>query len=138
MSDIAKYPTAKLAYEKGFIIRGLHSVKRHYYNRYGELDGDVLYMIQAISNGEDVTGFIYDAPTQSTLQKWLREVHNIFVNVDIDPDIYNSKVNYYALVKNCDPNSKSLGLILLDGFSIYQSYEDALEEGLFEALKLVK
>ncbi len=141
MSDIVQFQTAKLAYQKGYtrLTVGIPytSVKKHYYNRDGELDGDVTYMIQAISNGEDVTGFIYDAPAQSTLQKWLREVHNILVTVDINPDLYRGRANYCADVKNCDPNSDSLGLRLLDGFSLHQSYEEALEEGLYQALMLI-
>lgn len=139
--DLVKFTTAKLAYEKGYnrLTYGIPhtSIQRHYYNRDGELNGDVTYMIQAIVNGEDVKGFIYDAPAQYVLQKWLRDKHNIFVTVDIDPDLYKCRTNYCADVKNCDSNSDSLGLRLLDGFSLHQSYEEALEEGLYQALKLV-
>lgn len=68
------------------------------------------------------------------LQKYLREKHNIYVSVHFDsysPDV----PEYYAVVKSI--SSKNMGERLLDGFTLYSNYEDALEEGLFESLKLI-
>ena len=68
------------------------------------------------------------APTQSLLQKWLRDVHMIFVNPNYD-HIRNdgsSYVKYGVMTKSS--NSK-------EGFD---TYEQALEVGLLEALKLIK
>ena len=59
-------------------------------------------------------------PTQSLLQTWLREIHNIFVNVD---------VNYcYKIYYKDELNSKS---------GDFHNYEEALEYGLQAALKLI-
>lgn len=79
----------------------------------------------------------YSAPTQSLLQKWLREVHNIHFHIyhgnnrkwcidiyDISPSIQE---DYCAGLLN-QPNE----------FINYKTYEEALEKGLQEALKLIK
>ena len=70
----------------------------------------------------------FSAPTQSLLQKWLREEHNIFAyclpcehnkgwywQITIFPE---DCITDFELEKN-------------------KSYEQALEDGLFEALKLI-
>lgn len=69
---------------------------------------------------------VYSAPTQSLLQKWLREVHNIFVGVELIETKYGA-----AVCRTTD------GSLLLDGFTTTKTYEEALEEGLLEALKLI-
>jgi hypothetical protein len=111
------HQTAVLAKEKGYSTRS----EPYRYNKDGELT-----LLEGIN-----------APAQSELQDWLRDEHAIFVTVDIDPDVYNGKINYSADVKNCDKNSDALGIRLLDGFTKYESYEEALEEGLLQALNLI-
>jgi hypothetical protein len=67
--------------------------------------------------------FKNDLPTQSLLQRWLREVHNIDINMAKDSlDIYHCSV--YNNLTVCNPL-----------FS--RQYEEALEKGLQEALKLI-
>lgn len=66
------------------------------------------------------------APTQSLLQKWLREIHFILVE-----PIYNTNYNYFDLVIF---NGSSH---LSHHFKAFNSYEEALEEGLQKALKLI-
>jgi hypothetical protein len=68
----------------------------------------------------------YSAPTQSLLQRWLREEHNIYVEViicNLLDKIYEYEVSTIG--------SHKLG-------SDFKTYEQALEEGLYEALKLIK
>ena len=69
------------------------------------------------------------APTQSLLQKWLREEHYIIVWVY--PAI---RLNGY---QGCIQKKNMVGknIILTHKF---ETYEEALEQGLFEALKLIK
>ena len=67
---------------------------------------------------------VYSAPSQSLLQKWLREKHNI--EVYIIPWIYNNKTVYDFFV-NYEGESRA-----------YSTYELALESGLLEGLKLIK
>lgn len=69
-------------------------------------------------------------PTQSLLQRWLREVHNIFVNVKSED--YGSHT--FHLFGDDIPTSK---WVLEDG-EYEDTYEEALEKGLQEALKLIK
>jgi len=68
-------------------------------------------------------------PTQSILQKWLREEHNLEVNaygVRYTGDI---SVTYYTYSVN--------GVTQLRAYKC-DTYENALEAGLLEALKSIK
>lgn len=68
-------------------------------------------------------------PTQSILQKWLREEHNLEVNaygVRYTGDI---KAIYYTYAIN--------GANRLHTYR-YNTYEEALEAGLFDALESIK
>lgn len=62
----------------------------------------------------------FSAPTQSLLQRWLRETHEIDVLVFVE----KTELNKYYLTSF----DKQRWLL----------YETALEEGLYEALKLIK
>lgn len=69
----------------------------------------------------------FSAPTQSLLQKWLREVHNIHITVT---SISQESWQYHIQ----KPKDK-----LGDNYDEdYENYEKALEDGLQEALKLIK
>ena len=68
------------------------------------------------------------APTQSLLQKWLREVHEISIKID---DYYtNSRVRF-------DYNVCELGSQEDNPVGIFETYEEALAIGLQEGLKLI-
>lgn len=68
------------------------------------------------------------APTQSLLQKWLREVHKISIKID---DYYtNSRVRF-------DYNVCELGSQEDNPVGIFETYEEALENGLYQALLLL-
>ena len=65
------------------------------------------------------------APTQSLLQRWLREKHNIHIR------IYRNEDGLDKYTFNFDnPYKRSLNW--------YDTYEKALEAGLLQALKLIK
>ena len=115
---LISFETAKLAKEKGFHIssRGEGMGIRVFIN--GEL-------VNTIFSSKDHI----HAPTQSLLQKWLREVHEISVKID---DYYtNSRVRF-------DYNVCELGSQEDNPVGIFETYEEALETGLQEALKLIK
>lgn len=115
---LISFETAKLAKEKGFHIssRGEGMGKRVFIN--GEL-------VNTIFSSKD---YIH-APTQSLLQKWLREVHEISIKID---DYYtDSRVRF-------DYNVCQLGSQEDNPVGIFETYEEALEIGLQEALKLIK
>lgn len=79
-------------------------------------------------------------PTQSLLQKWLRETYGIDISIDV---VDNSREGYYELVwmKNDirDYNDEecfdSVRRFYHKGK--FRTYEEALEEGLIQGLKLI-
>ena len=82
---VVRYDTAKLAVSLGFedtigVFKG-----KSYYNQEGELNGDVTYELK---NKESKS---IPAPTQSLLQKWLRDEHKIHIFISFHPNIKNSK-----------------------------------------------
>lgn len=74
----------------------------------------------------------YSAPTQSLLQRWLREKHKIYVDAPLA--IYTSQKHswYVAFRRGAE--------VVISGCEeyIYNTYEEALEVGLQEALNLIK
>ena len=114
---LISFETAILAKEKGFHIssRGEGMGKRVFIN--GEL-------VNAIFSSKNHI----HAPTQSLLQKWLREVHKISIKID---DYYtNSRVRF-------DYNVCELGSQEDNPVGIFETYEEALETGLYQALLLL-
>ena len=126
---IVSFEVAKLLKEKGYtdivgVIKG-----KHYYNYKGEVDGDQLDFIKASLKKENLTLVEnYSAPTLSLAQKWLREVHNLEINIQSD------MLGYYMFLVNRD----KLLRVKVEGNNIFQTYELALEQGILEALNLIK
>lgn len=71
----------------------------------------------------------YIIATQSLLQKWLREKHNYCVLVKI----YDDAKYYYEIVWIEDNEAHSQS----DENGYFSTYEEALEEGLQNTLKLI-
>ena len=114
---LISFETAILAKEKGFHIssRGEGMGKRVFIN--GELVNTIF------SSKEHI-----HAPTQSLLQMWLREVHEISIKID---DYYtDSRVRF-------DYNVCQLGSQEDNPVGIFETYEEALEIGLYQALLLL-
>jgi hypothetical protein len=109
--ELIKFKTAKLAKEKGFKVEC-----SDYYDVKGNTNSFEHY-------GEALPYGVCFKPTQSLLQKWLREVHKI--NVYCTPTHYN----YDVWVNNV---IAEIPVPLLMG-----SYEEVLEKGLQEGLKLI-
>ena len=123
------FETAKLAKEKGF-PQEPNRLKIPYYNYKGEFKGDVSdWRIRKYIRGENTSDIEFvSAPTQSLLAKWLREEHNIIVLVDYEgiDGYYYKFYSYKEGNKNYDASDKN-----------YNTYEEAYEIGLQEALKLI-
>ena len=73
----------------------------------------------------------YHYPTQSIAQKWLRETKNLHIEISYSCDKYW----YYDILTI--PNHDLIGLADRP-FIRYNTYEEALENGIQEALKLVE
>ena len=123
------FETAKLAKEKGF-FQETNRLEIPYYNYKGEFKGDVSdWRIRKYIRGENTSDIEFvSAPTQSLLAKWLREEHNIIVLVDYEgiDGYYYKFYSYKEGNKNYDASDKN-----------YNTYEEAYEIGLQEALKLI-
>ena len=132
------FNTAKLAKEKGFNVMCNDFID--IYNEESELMGYIGDNFEEKYNmAEDFIN--YYLPTQSLLQRWLREVHNIEVLVSrIPPEaILASKTSGKSILKNYNCyvwNYNSNPRVLNNG-TFQDVYEEALEIGLQEALKLI-
>lgn len=81
---------------------------------------------------------MFQAPTQSLLQKWLRETHNIHCS-----SWCNASGWAWEIKKT---NGTHISIMNIDGnvegtnpdSGVFDTYEESLENGLFEALKLIK
>ena len=67
------------------------------------------------------------APTQSLLQKWLREKHKMYAFVH--NEIGNNHLFYYYTIKSDNFSTYEIGR--------YKNYEEALEDALVECLQNV-
>ena len=89
-------------------------------------------IIQYNSDSDYAEKFVFAAPTQSILQKWLRDEHKVFVQIEVD-QTYEPKF-CFGLWWYCGDGEWEGGT---DRSDLYYTYEEALEAGLQEALKLV-
>ena len=130
------FDTARMLKEAGFDVpcRGVYVTDRIGYYEFRENDNkktaDDLWW-----NTRDGFQYEYLAPTQALAARWLREVHRIVVDVTFIPPLFDG-VNWQYFIGNMDdmvwegdfePSERK-----------YATYEEALEAGLQEAIKLIK
>ena len=134
---LVSFTVAKLAKEKGFNTPCIY-----YYNKEGELpdryessgsstDTDVPIYLEEFEENFNSKGWVGDvfcsAPTQSLLAKWLREKHKLHIT------IFSSSQQSW-MFRITKPHQKlEEGLYGED----FYTYEEALEKGLYQALKLI-
>lgn len=143
--QLISFETAKLAKEKGFDWgtdclytpkKELLSGRDYDYNGLYQWNKEPYIYIDNIGEVHN----ILSAPTQSLLQKWLREIYEIYIEIEITD---NTKYFYfkYILVTSKDRDYNDLDMI--DSAKRhwnnerFKTYEEALEKGLQEALKLI-
>ena len=86
--------------------------------------------------GYHVNRFRYEAPTQALAARWLREVHHINVYACFDYVCFdNGERKWFFMRENTMINDYTS---VYCSIISYDSYEQALEEGLQEAVKLIK
>jgi hypothetical protein len=121
------FQTAELAKEKGFEQNGSKCWVQL-------LSGDIIHNDDREGKLEhERTKYYLSQPTQAILQQWLLENHGLFVSVEL---AYSKWGRFVAIVEK-ESKDKETSIIALDGFTIFNKYEEAFEEGLFEALKLI-
>lgn len=118
---IISFPTAELAMEKGFNYEtcALYRIN----GKELELPSTPEEFAQ-YKNWNEYSDTL-SAPTQAMLQKWLREVHGIDISVSPAGSKY---ICHYSHPKS----AKTAGEVS------EKKYEETLEQGLFESLKLIK
>jgi len=121
MTDqLISFETAKLAEEKGFTK-----------DRFSHFPS-FCYTINANGYKEGILNHVsvgIPAPTQSLLQKWLREKYNIHIIIEPEIDPIDDSV-YYRWRGRIKMRPSQIG-------GVSKTYEEALEQGLQEALKLI-
>ena len=82
--DYVSFETAKLLKEKGFNEK----CRGGYHSEFDDNDNSVImleeWMAQLYNNDFEDETFLCSAPTHQMAMKWLREVHNIVCNIDIE------------------------------------------------------
>jgi len=125
---------AESAYKKGFSDKHCRHCYRNYYaEKYfeGVPEEERGYTLQVyhrgIYNGENP---LYLAPTQRSLQMWLIDEYNFVVYiVPIENDDENIEYESHIYMP---------GAVVLGNYEKFYTYEDALEKGLLETLKLLE
>jgi len=115
--QIISFKTAELAREKGFFgwCNTGYGLKKKTIALIGSPN------CEFIKKGRGIL-----APTQALLQKWLRRKKiDVFV-APVIPECKEYGVTIYSLWYNKEEN-----------IGFYKSYEEALEKGLYKALKLI-
>ena len=131
--EIVNFRTALLAYNKGFHDKISCINGKNYYNYKGELNGDSSEELKDYLNAKkedrnpDDFYLSIPAPTQSLLQRWIREKHKIHIDVSYLDNIYN----FYYKITKMESNFE------YEVSKSFQTYEKALEEGLKAALKMI-
>lgn len=77
----------------------------------------------------------YPAPTQSLLQKWLREAHQLHLEIQVQDYVETPK--FYWNIFGTYKNNKIIRCIANSPREDYVSYEEALEAGLQKALSYI-
>lgn len=123
--QLISFKTAKLAKEKEFI----------YYTQFSYWEGKLTHITPGWEEEEGrIERYViyprYYAPTQSLLQKWLRDKHNLILQVNY---IYECDFTPYTFFIYREGDSTPLNKWEYD----FHTYEEALEIGLQETLKLI-
>lgn len=133
--------TAKLAKEKGFNLfsQGWYGCDDPVHGEPNKLFVRTYSTWEEFGEEDSQEGTeIYSAPTQNMLQKWLRDEHRLLVDACHADDFPWWKCKITIL--NVDEeliNTEGI-IVYVKTFMEFNSYEDALETGLEEALKLIK
>lgn len=128
--QLISFKTAKLAKEKGFD----YCVNNYYWIDENSLDcgdGDCEFACLNHNKYDD----LYSAPNQTELQKWLRDVYSFIVYVVPNKNGYDCFIGlreqgFIREYINCCK-------IQEHDYDYFKTYEEALETGLYEALKLI-
>jgi len=131
--ELISFSTAKLAKDKGFdvpcitvyLTNEMTYDTQYYDSLYDNSNNDEIFSLN-----HKETSIVCSAPTQSLLQRWLREKHGISVLVSIDGELM---YNWDIFPLSPTTTSQEAG----KNYYVTGIYEEALEEALLQALKLI-
>lgn len=129
--ELITFKTAKLAKEKGFDFSNVEI-----------RDSNTLEVADNVKARLDYFETMKESnlvqlPTQSLLQRWLREKHEIMVEIQLNEGEVDTTYKWLLFTRRLTGK----GLFWISGDSnevIFNTYEEALEVGLQESLKLIK
>ena len=124
--QLISFETAQLAKEKGFpqLNEGVYFTK----------DKEHCLVGWGFNDRTEDSFAQYSAPTQSLLQKWLREEHKLHIWIESDTFIGKT----WGHMFNTNFTAKEITDELeKDETIIFNSYEEALEKALYHMLKLI-
>ena len=136
--ELITFETAKLAKEKGFTSS---KTLKGYHEDFSSLDGDNYPSLGTYTFLDNCTAknsqeYQIEVPTQSLLQKWVREKHDLHSTVEVSISTRNGGLETYYEIRY------SIISITYRNYVIskerFTTYEEALEVGLLKALKLIK
>lgn len=121
--ELISLETAKLAKEKGFNIPVLDCINEN--GEIGDQEELNFFNYNQFLSEKWSTQNLYSCPSQSLLQRWLREKHELFVFVNYRSfGIEECNGWYYHIGKSPDHYSPDQ----------FKTYEEAMEAGLRHAL----
>lgn len=123
-----QFDTAKLAKEKLFNLK-VDSYYTLFHKQLITVNNKLDFNSFVVTKEATYHSSSYSAPTQSLLQKWLREIHQIQIQIhycgDKFPTVEKDYDAYYPIINDECGN-------------IVDTYEEALEEALEKALNKIK
>lgn len=123
---LIEFNTAKLLKEKGFDIRTDNVFLQYIFVDITSRD-NINY-----DSCKDLKG-VYFQPSQSLAQKWIREVHEIHIEI-------RNYIEYKYKIIYLTPtfNKRGTQILSVTGSKYYNNYEDCMEQALIESLTLIK
>jgi hypothetical protein len=123
--DRVLFKTAKLLLKKGFNWYDRHGMETSLYSK----KGDHVYYANYGMMGSGISEGYISAPLQTTVQKWVRHEHKLLVYVTPSFKIFHcTKTEIKWRNNNSEVSARKL----------YDTYEEAVEAGILDALKYIK
>jgi hypothetical protein len=132
--ELISLETAILACEKGFdeyCVYGYLNLEEGHKDRGKIMNFSDAYSVGLPERKNSEMGLFFTSPTQSLLQKWLREKHRLSL-IAMDDSSTQFIEKYWFTIGELHKET----IILSD--ALYDTYEEALEAGLLLALKMIK